>query len=416
METLSPVPTHLAQLVSSDFSRKIDDKLATIIREESLPKYCVLPENDVNAESELHEWVINMLHDHCRVLMGTQATPCHKLHTIDPLTPCMGEVVRNIAEEYAWHRGWCRVAKGLTDIPTFPDSQKQTNQLDIYYKNSDHGKPVDGSVRLIFMITAYKDIPQVMRMLTRIYSKRHRYVVVVDKSQAVFATELAMRVRSLGPNVVVLTPYAVVYLASSATRILAHGMAWIYKEFTDWDHFISLTGTDYPLMSIADIEAKLAKRVAMPSLMVWEESAIFEKAFQQYDRKAVGGLVHQALWTIQQERVRQAFSRRRGNEQFGIPLTCDNQTLFVRYSSRKTTQVQYCNDRITQNTYIEFILSYFYIFYFSVYNSGCSVKITGRNTQTSSQKKIKAHCPSMECSECGISRIRPQLVFMTERV
>lgn len=192
------------------------------------------------------------------------------------------------------------------------------------------------------MITAYTDAPQVMRLLSKIYARRHTYIVVVDKSHAAFAVDIKNRVKSLGTNVVVVTPYAVVYLASSATRILAQGMAWILKEFKHWDYFISLTGTDYPLMSVSDIEKRLSRRQPpLPSLMMWENGDAFGKAFAKYKGTNTDSvLARNALNLLAEERFRKSTSsRRRGNEQFGIPLTCENQKMFMRYSSRKTTQV-----------------------------------------------------------------------------
>lgn len=344
VQSAATEPTHLATLVSPELSLKINNYLdATIAKGQNLPVYCTLPQNS-EAKKDLHEWVVHSMSQHCMVMMGTQASPCKQFHSVDPLTPCMEEVVRNIAEEYAWHRGWCRVQTGITDVPTFPDSEGQAEQLQQYSREQlAAGENSSTGIRLMFMITAYTDAAQVMRLLSKIYSKHHRYVVVVDKSHDVFAADITQRVKILGTNVVVVTPYAVVYLASSATRILAQGMAWMLKEFKDWDYLISLTGTDYPLMSITDIETELSKRnPPMPYLMVWENTTLFQNAYEKYsgsDPNSV--LARSALDILREERLRQAFSRRRGNEQYGIPLTCENQKMFMRYSSRKTTQVQY---------------------------------------------------------------------------
>lgn len=335
------VPKHLGDLVSPEFGSKIDTSLTnTILRAQKLPAFCNMPQND-SAQKDLHSWVINMLNDHCMVMLGTQAVPCKKYHSIDPLTPCMEEAVRNIAEEYGWHRGWCSVSKGLTDIPVFPDSAAQTNQLQSYSASLKNVKSYEG-IRFMFMITAYTDAPQVMRLLKRLHSKSHRYVVVVDKSRSEFAEDLRTRVQSLGNNVVVVTPFSVVYLASSATRILAQGMAWILKEFKDWDYLISLTGSDYPLMGLMDIEKRLAlRKPPMPSLMIWENNSVYYDAYKKFNGSDNDSILAQkALKILTEERLRQAFSRRRGNEQYGIPLTCENQKMFMRYGSRKITQVR----------------------------------------------------------------------------
>ena len=212
-------------LVTDAFSNLITKTLNDVIgKAERLPPHCILPRNASEAIA-VHEWVLNMLRDKCSVMMGMHASKCYKHDGIDPLTPFITEVVQHIVEDYAWQRGWCRVVKGYTDIPTYSNCQQQASQLLTYYQNR---KPTDG-IKLMFLITAYTDSKHVMRLITRLYSPQHRYVVVVDKMQTEFAAEMRQLVKSIGDNVVVVTPITVVYLASSATRILAQGMAWMLK-------------------------------------------------------------------------------------------------------------------------------------------------------------------------------------------
>lgn len=88
VESSLPVPRHLGELVTSSFKDKIDTTLSAIIENGTkLPEFCHAPSTKQD-QHDMHKWIITMLNDHCMVMMGTQAVPCKKYHSIDPLTPC----------------------------------------------------------------------------------------------------------------------------------------------------------------------------------------------------------------------------------------------------------------------------------------------------------------------------------------
>lgn len=59
-------------------------------------------------------------------------------------------------------------------------------------------------------------------------------------------------------------------MSSTTTMVMVKGMAWFAKHIHDWDYFVSLTGSDYPLMPLDNIEKVLhAQQPPMPFLMLW---------------------------------------------------------------------------------------------------------------------------------------------------
>eukprot|EP00602_Paraphysomonas_sp_CaronLab_P013673 CAMPEP_0185043118 /NCGR_PEP_ID=MMETSP1103-20130426/42727_1 /TAXON_ID=36769 /ORGANISM="Paraphysomonas bandaiensis, Strain Caron Lab Isolate" /LENGTH=427 /DNA_ID=CAMNT_0027583261 /DNA_START=1111 /DNA_END=2394 /DNA_ORIENTATION=+ len=246
-----------------------------------------------------------------------------------------------MAEDYAWSKGWCHVSTGLSDIPELPDMESQAAQL------VENGKEIDAmrdankpALRLVFLITVYRDIEFVQRLLDKLYSPFHQYVIAVDKKQVSFVADMRSLVRSrYGRNVVVSDPYAVVYLASSATRILIHGMSWFLRRIPGWDYLVTLTGSDYPLIPLARMESILAARnPPMPSLMAWSL-----KSISSTKPLSLSPLAQHAAKVVFSER-RGGVSHARGNSQFGLPLTCEGQSLLCRYNNRNAPKRWLTND------------------------------------------------------------------------
>lgn len=339
------VPT-LDYIWTNQFANDIGNTLSAVIAKgEVLPKNCILSNNATEIES-FHLWVIQRLSERCPTKLGFHISRCSEHREVDVLMPFPHEVTASIAEDYAWHRGWCFAMKGLSDIPSYSGVEKQTAQLVAYQNAHGFDKPrADGeNVRLIFLITVYTDPSQIMRLVSRLYSSRHLYVVCVDKSSGpALVRELEAKVKLLGDNIVVISPMSVVYLASSATRILVHGMKWMFDKLPGWDYLVALTGSDYPLQSVHDMETKLKLRNPPgPSIFTWHRNKPFmdlRKALEQSTAKETQTLALKAVDIFQSERTVGTASERRGCEQFGIPLTAENQRMLVRFTSRQSTQV-----------------------------------------------------------------------------
>lgn len=75
------------------------------------------------------------------------------------------------------------------------------------------------------------------------------------------------------------------YLSSTTTMVMIQAMAWYRKHLHDWDYFVTLTGNDYPIMPMRNIE-KIMKiqNPKLPFLMVWTSgvSKFLNRMYTQY--------------------------------------------------------------------------------------------------------------------------------------
>jgi hypothetical protein len=86
----------------------------------------------------------------------------------------------------------------------------------------------------------------------------------VDSASVKLAAELRRLVLDLGTNIFIASRIPVVYMASSASRILAQGMHWFLKNTRSFDYLVSCTGSDYPLVPLSVLENVLALRERRP--------------------------------------------------------------------------------------------------------------------------------------------------------
>lgn len=142
-------------------------------------------------------------------------------------------------------------------------------------------------------MTVYRDAEAVMRLLRLLYRPQHLYVLNVDQASAALAAELRVRVLALeeeedgesegggarrkkrkrNNNIFLATGTPVVYMASSASRILVQGMQWFLQHGGKFDYLISCTGSDYPLLPLAVMERVLQRRAPpFPSVMNWNHA------------------------------------------------------------------------------------------------------------------------------------------------
>jgi hypothetical protein len=75
---------------------------------------------------------------------------------------------------------------------------------------------------------------------------------------------------SASNNVFVSKDVPIVYGASTATIVLTKTMAWFNRYTSGWDYFVTVTGSDYPLMPLHRFEKILAfQDPPMPFVMAW---------------------------------------------------------------------------------------------------------------------------------------------------
>ncbi|KAK9281458.1 hypothetical protein L1049_004361 [Liquidambar formosana] len=104
------------------------------------------------------------------------------------------------------------------------------------------------------------DGKRILRLLKAIYHPRNQYLLQLDDSSSeIERGQLALSVQSekvfeaFGNVDVVGTSYAINPMGSSALAATLHAAALLLKISTDWDWFITLSASDYPLMTQDDL-------------------------------------------------------------------------------------------------------------------------------------------------------------------
>ena len=269
------------------------------------------------------------------------------------------DVQAALVEEYAWGKGWCHAEHPTAAIPPLPVgdimSRQQIDKLQSELLLYDHSKsirrieappPSSRSIRLAFFITAYKEPTLVIRLLRRLYSPRHIYVIHVDASYPDVFANITEAASLIGRNVHVVSVLHVVYMASSATQLVARAMMWYllqqqhqqtqqggHGKAVRWHYFITCTGSDYPLLPLRVMEELLAaQRPPMPRIMNWSPST-WKHAYQQARQSPESSVVRDAI-NLLERRGSNAPATRRATEQMGLPLTCGGQKSYVRLNAR----------------------------------------------------------------------------------
>uniref|UniRef100_A0A915B3N6 protein xylosyltransferase n=2 Tax=Parascaris univalens TaxID=6257 RepID=A0A915B3N6_PARUN len=122
-------------------------------------------------------------------------------------------------------------------------------------------------VQILFLLQLNgRHVRQVMRMLRVIYSPKHLYVIHVDSRQQFMHSEmekLAMRMKKAGlDNVHVMEQrYATIWGAASLLTMFLDAVrnAEDKKGWHQWDFILNLSETDFPLLSLKELELHLAR-------------------------------------------------------------------------------------------------------------------------------------------------------------
>ncbi|KAF0915942.1 hypothetical protein E2562_000581 [Oryza meyeriana var. granulata] len=121
--------------------------------------------------------------------------------------------------------------------------------------------PGAGVARLAYLVSGSKgDLDRLWRTLHAIYHPRNLYVVHLDREAAVAERlELAARVanstvfRQVGNVEVIRRANMVTYRGPTMVANTLHACAVLLRRSRDWDWFINLSASDYPLMTQDDI-------------------------------------------------------------------------------------------------------------------------------------------------------------------
>ena len=212
-------------------------------------------------------WVQSKLQWKCHHKITS--SKCYKLPYVDPLIPCIRSLQLALAEDYAWSMGWCSVSSKSASIPVLSGVQLDNARV----QELERMKQKVPEMRLVFMITVYRDSKAVVRLLRHLYSRNHFYIVNVDSFSTELSSQLACSINEFGSNVVIANGTGVVYMASSASQILVQSMQWLLRNAIAFDYLVSCTGSDYPMMPLSTLEKVLSLRSpSFPSVMNWNHA------------------------------------------------------------------------------------------------------------------------------------------------
>ena len=127
-------------------------------------------------------------------------------------------------------------------------------------KTNNHSSPpphVQSSPRFGYLVSGSKgDLESLWRVLRALYHPRNQYVVHLDlESPAEERIELAKRVREdpvfndVGNVHMITKANLVTYRGPTMVANTLHACAILLKKSKDWDWFINLSASDYPLVT-----------------------------------------------------------------------------------------------------------------------------------------------------------------------
>lgn len=286
----------------------------------NLPSYCVVPEwgeggkdAGVKAKLELQQFVAAAVHSRCHP--ERLWLKCDASRSYDPLLPCRAQLYDALAYDYAASQGWCdflskdaaveplRTVSSVlySDRHKYNSVQQDSSKIRIPTSNLEDNKAP--ALRLVFFFTVYADEAHVVRLLARLYSPHHFYLLHIDPKGAtpefernlraliadkIYGQDMGGKAKAkskaaekekggsvLIGNVAIAKDVPIVYGASTASILLSRAMAWciradaqiaaaieqtlrvklqqparIPREGASWDYFVPLTGSDYPLVSL----------------------------------------------------------------------------------------------------------------------------------------------------------------------
>ncbi|KAL1203072.1 Beta-glucuronosyltransferase GlcAT14A [Cardamine amara subsp. amara] len=126
---------------------------------------------------------------------------------------------------------------------------------------SSHPPPVQSSPRFGYLVSGSRgDLESLWRVLRALYHPRNQYVVHLDlESPAEERLELAKRVREdpvfsdVGNVHMITKANLVTYRGPTMVANTLHACAILLKQSKDWDWFINLSASDYPLVTQDDL-------------------------------------------------------------------------------------------------------------------------------------------------------------------
>lgn len=140
-------------------------------------------------------------------------------------------------------------------------------------------------------------------------------------------------------NVFMTRDVPIVYGASTATMLLTRAMAWFLHHASNWDYFVPLTGSDYPLLPLHRIEKIFTyQQPPRPFVMAWTPGTSthlfrLQKTHPVFEThpKLVRSI--EAV-TAERGKVLGAVPMEYRSGNFGPPLFCSNRSSFYHLDIR----------------------------------------------------------------------------------
>lgn len=296
-----------------------------------VPSYCSVPD-DV-ARVEMEKWIDQEINVRCHPTRLT--VPCDRKRSYQAFIPCKQELMDKMAEDYAASKRWCDFKHPGAEIEALtrvdPGAREAFQQPRL---------PRQVKVRLAFFFTVYADAPFVKRLITRLYSPDHYYMIHIDPAGA--AHEFVEEMRRFSKqftNMFLAMDVPIVYGASTATMVLTRAMAWFYRYAKNWDYFVPLTGSDYPVIPLHRIEKIFTyQNPPMPFVMAWTAGTsthLFRLTKTHPIFETHPKLVKSIdVVTAERGKVLGAVPMEYRSNNFGPPLLCNNRSSFYHLDTR----------------------------------------------------------------------------------
>jgi hypothetical protein len=145
-------------------------------------------------------------------------------------------------------------------------------------------------------------------------------------------------------NVFISDDVSMIYGSSSSSVLQVKAMSWFLSQTSGWDYFISLTGTDYPLIPLKSIETILqSQNPPMPFLLVGTPKTSMhmfrlKKSHPEFHTNVAVRTSISAL-TVDKGKVLGTKTLEQKAALFGPLLTCNGQSSYYRLDNRRNKTV-----------------------------------------------------------------------------
>jgi hypothetical protein len=113
---------------------------------------------------------------------------------------------------------------------------------------------------LALFILAHKNAPQVARLFHTVHRPEDLVVLHFDRRADASLHLLGRELARAHRNVIVLRPRTILWGGSRMAEVQIEAMAAALNASGRWHHFLNLTGQDFPIKPLADLDAHLAAR------------------------------------------------------------------------------------------------------------------------------------------------------------